>query len=429
MSIPSSKPTVLIAGGGLGGLMLGALLEKASILYIVLSEHGLSNLWLGIEDEFIALGRKSLKFVLEREKKGPLATVDYSSQIDYTGYHSYIASRPVVYDILLRLAPSDKILFGKRVLTITEKDDRVTIQTADDFIYEGDILVGADGAYSAVRQRLYERLKKEGKLPESDQEEPPFTSTCLAGQSKPLDPAEFPEFKGTSHINTLGKGKSYSVPNMHFGFLRVPTAQNTICWTVTHHLDEVSSKAAEEHRFKELQNSEWGPHGAQTMCNEARHFPIKLGGKTLTMGDLYDWTPKEQISKVMLEEKVFQTWHSGRVVMAIHGAVVLANLLYALPSNTAVEIERIFAAYKAERIGPTTEVFKSSRLMSKVSENGYVGALLLFVMRRLPAWIINIATRRMIRIRLTVGFLPKVENKGSIPPRDISGRREGQRGV
>ncbi|KAG0212279.1 hypothetical protein BGX33_003725 [Mortierella sp. NVP41] len=442
MSTPSSKPTVLIVGGGLGGLMLGALLEKAAIPYTIFERTptikplgsvmflgpNIMPLFaqLGIEEEFIALGRKSLSFDIERENKGHLATVDYKSQIDYTGYYSYIVSRPTLYDLLLKLVPSEKILFGKRVLTIAEEDDKVKIQTADNCIYEGDILVGADGAYSAVRQRMYEKLKKEGNLPKSDQENLPFLSTCLVGQTKPLDPAEFPEIKGTCHTNTLGNGKPFS-------WVTMPTAQNTFCWMVMHHLDEASSKAAEEHRFRELQNSEWGPYAAESMCEETRDFPITLGGKNLTMGDIYDWTPKEQIAKVMLEEKVFQTWHSGRTVLigdachklnptggqgaiiAMHGALALANMLYAMPSNTSEEIEKAFAAYKAERIGPAKEVFKSCAFFSKFLEKGFVGVTLMFMMRRLPAWVIDIATRGMLRYRPTSGYLPKVENKGSIP--------------
>lgn len=35
----------------------------------------------------------------------------------------------------------------------------------------------------------------------------------------------------------------------------------------------------------------------------------------LTIGDLIDVTPKEQINKVRLEEKIFETWHHGRIVL------------------------------------------------------------------------------------------------------------------
>ncbi|KAF9079713.1 hypothetical protein BGX23_003374, partial [Mortierella sp. AD031] len=370
---------------------------------------------LGIEEEFIQLGKRATNSAVLRENEGPVLTVDYKTQGEYSGYYSYIVSRPTLYNLLLNLIPSHKALFGKRVVNISEENDNVTIQTADDSTYVGDILVGADGAYSTIRQSMYQTLKAEGKLPKSDQEELPFYSTCLIGQTKVLDPAEFAGFQQSTLFNTMGKDKPFT-------WLAHPTAQNTLCWMVIHHLDEASSKAAEQHRSTDSQDSEWGPYAALTMCDETRHFPISICGKNLTMGDIYDWTPKELISKVMLEEKIFQTWHSGRIVLlgdgaiiAMHGALTLANLLYALPSNTSMEIERIFAAYRVERIGPTTEAFKSTQLLARFHEKSFVGALLLFILGHLPAWITNMVTRRMLRHRPTAGFLPKVENKGSIP--------------
>ena len=106
-------------------------------------------------------------------------------------------SRPVLYDLLLKQIPAHKILLKKRILTISEEDDKVTIQAADNTVYEGDLLVGADGAYSAVRQRLYEKLKAKGLLPKTDDEELPFNCTCLVGQAEPLDIEEFPILKNT----------------------------------------------------------------------------------------------------------------------------------------------------------------------------------------------------------------------------------------
>ncbi|KAF9103060.1 hypothetical protein BGX29_003857 [Mortierella sp. GBA35] len=440
------KPTVLIVGAGLGGLMLGALLEKASIPYTIFERAttvkpiGSAHLigpsvmplfaQLGIEEEFIRLGQRATNSVVIKEDEGPVLTVDYQAQGEYSGYYSYIVSRPTLYNLLLKLVPSHKILFGKRVVNISEDNDKVTIQTADDSTYVGDILVGADGAYSTVRQRMYQVLKAEGKLPKSDQDELPYYSTCLIGQTKVLDLADFPNLQGSTLFNTLGKDKPFT-------WMAFWTAQNTLCWMVIHHLDDASRKAAEAYRSKGSQDSEWEPYAALTMCDETHHFPISIGGKNLTMGDIYDWTPKELISKVMLEEKVFQTWHSGRTVLlgdachklnpigaqgaiiAMHGALALANLLYALPSNTSVEIERIFAAYKEERIGPAVEVFQSSHLFAKFMDKSYVGALLLFIMRRLPAWIVNMATRRMIRYRPLASWLPKVEDKGSIPAESV----------
>lgn len=53
------------------------------------------------------------------------------------------------------------------------------------------------------------------------------------------------------------------------------------------------------------------------MCSEVRDFKLVGGkdGKVLTMGDMIDRTPKGMISKVMLEEKLFDTWYGGRTVL------------------------------------------------------------------------------------------------------------------
>lgn len=53
------------------------------------------------------------------------------------------------------------------------------------------------------------------------------------------------------------------------------------------------------------------------MCDNVRHLkvPIRHEGKNLTVGDLIDMSPKDSISKVMMEEKVFDTWHGGRCVL------------------------------------------------------------------------------------------------------------------
>ena len=62
--------------------------------------------------------------------------------------------------------------------------------------------------------------------------------------------------------------------------------------------------------------SEWGQEAAQAMCEDVKDFPIISGhGKTFTLQDMIDRTPKELISKVMLEEKVFKTWHHCRTVL------------------------------------------------------------------------------------------------------------------
>lgn len=77
-------------------------------------------------------------------------------------------------------------------------------------------------------------------------------------------------------------------------------------------MDNECSKESDSFR-----NSEWGPEAAEAMCKEVRDFKLPGGkdGALITIGDLIDRTPKDLISKVMLEEKVFDTWYGGRTVL------------------------------------------------------------------------------------------------------------------
>lgn len=99
------------------------------------------------------------------------------------------------------------------------------------------------------------------------------------------------------------------------------TIKNTICWFVIQFLNKNSSKHNDSFR-----NSEWGPEAAEVICKEVRHFKVPGGkdGHVITIGELIDKTPKNLISKVMLEEKLFDTWYGGRTVLIGDGKQIRA---------------------------------------------------------------------------------------------------------
>ncbi|KAK3813847.1 MAG: hypothetical protein JOS17DRAFT_779282 [Linnemannia elongata] len=432
----TDKPRVIIVGGGLAGLFLGGLLERSGIPYTIFERAASVKpvgsgmivgpaliptfQQLGIYDDLLAIGQRMDHCVYYKESMVPYKPTDVSLVHEFTGYHNYVVSRPKLYEVLLKLVPADKIHFGKRVLNTVEEDDKVTVHTSDNGIHEGEIIVGADGAYSAVRQRLFEKLKAKGTLPPSDHEELPFSTTCLVGQTEVLDPEEFPIVKEQycQFLAMLGKDKPY-----------------TLAWYVVHHLNEETSKAAMEQRFRNNDNAEWGAYPAQVMCEETKNFPIPLEkGKKHTLGDLFDRTPKELISKVMLEEKVFTTWHSGRTVLigdachklnpagalgavtAMHDALALANLLYAMPTRTKQDITTVFDEYKKERLPAVMEAFNYSQGISKVLGRGIFGAIYLYFMTHMPTWLWRIVYSNTVKFRPQVGFLKAIEVIGNIKP-------------
>ncbi|KAF9308438.1 hypothetical protein BG003_011107, partial [Podila horticola] len=228
---------------------------------------------LGIYDEFVKRAKYYDAFHMRKE------------DLD-VGYGVAIISRPELYNQLFNSIPRHRILLGKRVLSLTQNQDSVMVQCSDNSSYHGDILVGADGAYSAVRQNLYRNLKKDKKLPSSDDVSLPFSCICLVGQTVPLDPEEFPQ-------------------------LKEELAQN-------HSILGISTMCTESSKRNDsFLNSEWGPEAAEALAREVCPFKVPEGtdGEAVTLGDYIDKTPNDTMSKVMLEEIVFDTWYGGRTVL------------------------------------------------------------------------------------------------------------------
>ncbi|KFH65426.1 hypothetical protein MVEG_08904 [Podila verticillata NRRL 6337] len=279
-----SKPNVLISGGGIGGLTLALLLHKANIPFLVFERAkeitplgsaismgpSVAALFkqLGIWDEFVERSKEYHTVNMYNEDLKLMNTLTLPWLEEAAGCQNSIISRPQLYDLLLHSIPRDRILLGKRILSFSQNEDNVMIDCSDNTSYYGDILVGADGAYSAVRQNLYKKLKKIHKLPSSDDVTLPFSCVCLVGQTVPLNPEEFPQMKeDTAQTNSV-----LGVSTMCTWFTNT-TAQNTVCWSVIHFLDKDSSK-----RHDSFRNSEWGPEAAEALAREVRVFKVP-GGK------------------------------------------------------------------------------------------------------------------------------------------------------
>ncbi|KAG0379261.1 hypothetical protein BGX24_001084 [Mortierella sp. AD032] len=448
MSTGTDKPTVLIVGAGLGGLMLGALLEKQGVPYTIFeraatvkplgSAMAIGSALLpafqqmGIYDDFLAIGKYYTRVACSKQTGEDIKAgfpLDIMAWKTYSGYDQYIVARPMLYELILKQVPAHKIRFGKKVLNISEKDDKVTVHLTDDETFEGDIIVGADGAYSAVRQSMYEQLKAKGKLPKLDQEELSFNSTCLVGQTKVLDPKEFPEvalpFSNFTSIQKKGMPYSWSTLN---------TAQGTMCWLLVKHLEQTTTKSALEQRNKESNNTEWGGQPVQTMLDETRDLLVLFeDGKVATLGDLYDLTATNLISKVMIEEKVFTTWHHDRYVLlgdachkldiaggqgavtAMHDAIALANLIYAMPTTTTKDVTEVFEEYKAERYPAVMESYNNSKQLRKLADPGLLATIISFIVSWMPMWLWNLSLKKGVRFRPQIGYLSDIEQRGTYP--------------
>jgi 2-polyprenyl-6-methoxyphenol hydroxylase-like FAD-dependent oxidoreductase len=136
--------------------------------------------------------------------------------------------------MLLSKVPKEKIHFNKKVLSMEQNRVGAMIRCADGTTYHGDVLVGADGAYSSVRQGLYKTLERKKALPPSDAQDLSKGFNCLVGTTDPLDPVKFPIVTKENCIFTqvIGKGTHYTLPVAGVIFWRseqdrLPTAGGT----------------------------------------------------------------------------------------------------------------------------------------------------------------------------------------------------------
>ena len=161
--------------------------------------------------------------------------------------------------------------------------------------------------------------------------------------------------------------------------------------------EQLDEKTAQEVAFR---NSEWTPESNEKMINEVCNFAFKHAssraeakGEVLVLGELIDQTRPELISKVFLEEKLFETWHHGRTVLigdachkmqpsagqgavnAMEDAVILANCLYDISEGkepvTAERIAEAFRDYREQRYPHAKFQVENSKGMAKLL-NGQV---------------------------------------------------------
>ncbi|KAG0029309.1 hypothetical protein BGZ82_008031 [Podila clonocystis] len=330
-----------------------------------------------------------------------------------SGYLPRIITHPDLHEILLSRIPIHKVVWGKRVVNVDQAPDSVRVHFTDGSSFLGQVLVGADGTHSGVRTAIYKTLADKSELPRVDKEPVMFNGVCLVGETKPLKATQFPRIN-----DPRSNVQAWAITS---------TWRNTLCWVLIEFFDK--SKLQEAQYIKR-----WKSTPAGDMCEAVKDFPIP-GGANLTLGDLMAETSRNLLSKVMNEEKFFQTWHSGRTVLlgdaahkmslagglgavnAFQDAVVLANYLYSLPSTDAwkqSDVSHAFRGYKAERYSSAKHAYDLGHSIGQLTGKTWSAE----VTRTFAGftWLWKLALRKMFANRPQAAFLPLIENTGTLKP-------------
>ncbi|KAF9106614.1 hypothetical protein BGX27_009099 [Mortierella sp. AM989] len=172
-------------------------------------------------------------------------------------------------------------------------------------------------------------------------------------------------------------------------------------------------------KVRQFRNSEWGQEANNAMLKELEDMTCPWGG---TMGEIFDATPKDCISKIFLEEKLFKTWYHGRTVLisdgaanAIQDSVVLANYFFNMPNRTIEGITVALEDYYKQRYHRVEMQIERSRSISKIMGVQSRNERLIrhFTLNYLPNWVQQLNVARIMKYRPQIAWLPLVENRGS----------------
>ncbi|KAG0280160.1 hypothetical protein BGZ95_011086 [Linnemannia exigua] len=375
-------------------------------------------------DEIMTQAKFTKSIVVANEDRKVEYALEFGDQIRLFGSSGYIVPRRILHNILVSRIEKRNIVMKKRVLSYIPGDRYVTVKCASGDLITCDILVGADGVYSAVRQTLYHELEAKGLLPPKDSEEVILSTVSLVGQTIPLDPEKFPIIKDEHchFMRIIGDNKPYS-------WTYFTTKSGSINWTVTQYL---STEQQDDNRV--FANTTFDFDQAMDMAYEVMNFPIITGGPgEPTMFDLLKKTTV-RMKKVVLEEKLFKTWHHGRVVLlgnachkmnpsggsgatnAIHDAITLANYIVSLPHwSEQRDIEHRFKAYQDERMPWIKESYENGKVFKGMVEKSFKATMIRLCSKAVSGVVARNVMMKMGANRPQAAFLKYVPDTGTVP--------------
>ena len=190
---------VLIVGGNIQGLILGLILQRLGINYLILERscrYGISsgttvigsfalNLleMLDILDQIKSVSTELHRMKIWTENGAPQAEADFTGAEARYAHNGIVVSCRVLQDLLRAQIPTNRVVDGKELARYEQDLDEVRVTCTDGSVFRGVILVGCDGHQSKVRRLLHE--EQDFRLSAVDRAQ--LNGTCnVIGATRPL---------------------------------------------------------------------------------------------------------------------------------------------------------------------------------------------------------------------------------------------------
>ncbi|KAK7751415.1 hypothetical protein SLS62_006671 [Diatrype stigma] len=381
-----APPRIIIGGGSITGLSLALMLQKVGIDFVVLEAHdeiapevgagivcnanGFRVLdQLGLYDDIMATATAPVQEMSNWWPNGELQSrnSDFSDILERViGYPMVVLDRQELLRILYKhIEHKEKVITGARIEYADEGPSGVHVTISDGRQFKGDILVGADGVHSFVRDQMWRIAKATapGYFSDNEIDHIKCNWITLFGISTLSDP----RITTGSANSTLNYGGSFGLlsggPSRKYFFL--------------------NKALPKELKGNEIREFEQADH--DKMVQEHWDDIIQ---HDITFGKLY--SSKIRTVLVHLEGYVFPKWHFGRIItlgdaahklhvvtgqgamMGIEDVVVLVNnLMKRLDANVSPSLD----AAQIHEIFDETQKSRESRSRTLMNESFFTQSM------------------------------------------------------
>ncbi|KAH7308987.1 hypothetical protein B0I35DRAFT_515348 [Stachybotrys elegans] len=298
---------VIIVGGSVAGLTLALSFERLGIDYVVLEAHRQIDPQVGASIGIFSNGARILDQlgvydnILEYvdpptwnemlTDQGRLVQRSDSLRLMHacTGYPvAFLERRQALQVLYSHVQNKNRVLTGKKVVAVDQDKGGVTAICEDGSSFTGDILAGADGVHSRIRQEMWQHAEATNGLKRlaTDKKAMSADYRCLFGISSP--------------IPGLEEKTIYRTFNKNWSFLVVIGKDGQCFWFVFEKLDS-TYRPPNMPRYKESHHADFiapflGRYVSQTVTFEAL------------------WKRKKVATLTPLEESHHSHWTYDRIV-------------------------------------------------------------------------------------------------------------------
>jgi 2-polyprenyl-6-methoxyphenol hydroxylase-like FAD-dependent oxidoreductase len=372
-----SARKAIVIGAGMGGLCTALALQKAGWLVdiydkasslndvgagIVLAANAIKALEkLGVASEIIAESAPVGTAEIRTWDGKLLVNLPVEAQAKRYGTYSYVTHRANLQAILYnRLDHTTHVLLNKKLLTYEQDENGVTAVFADGSRGEGDVLIGADGIHSTVRQ--------------------------IHHGTQPLRYAGYTALRGVCSFHNQrysiedGGGFEAWGPGKRFGFSQL--GQGRAFWFAA-----INSAQGMNIPLAERKN-------AAQQYFRGWYKPVEAV--------IESTDPISILSHDIFDHSPLSTWSRGRVTLlgdaahpmmpnlgqggaqAMEDAIILAQCLQGYSSDVSAAM----LEYERRRIPRTTNITHQSRQMGRMAqlENQFAIRMRNILLQSVPSW-------------------------------------------